>query len=133
MQGIDPETVIGEWKVVYMGGIPGFYGIWGKTKLSLTTDGFSLTSDRSGRHFFPYNIVISWNIIKERSSYATANPNAIFKPRHIRIEYLFSDGSPQVLLLEMIQSIFLPTNAKHCQKMIQIMNTYRIFDKFHSV
>ena len=122
--------LIGQWKVIYMGGIPGFPGILGKTRLCLYKEGFSLSSDKLGKHVFPYNRLISWDVIKERSSYASANSNAFFKPRHIRIEYIDQNRQKNIILLEMVQSIFLPTNAKICQEMLLLMKNHGIFNKF---
>lgn len=124
--------LIGQWKVVYMGEIPGFPGILGKAQLSLFENYFTISSKKLGNHFINYSDVISWIIIKERSSYASANSNAFFKPRHIRIQYIDKNKRTNTILLEMVQSIWLPKNAKICKYMLSIMQAHRIFDKFSS-
>lgn len=126
------NAAIGQWKVIYMGGIPGYYGYLGKTWLTLFRDGFQLMSDKLGTHSFSYSDVISWEIVKERSSYATANANAFFKPRHIRIEYVDANRQRNTLLLEMIQSILLPQNARYCRDMMLLMQQWKIFEQFRS-
>ena len=45
------DTLIGQWKVIYMGGIPGYYGIKGKSYLSLFHEGFYITSDQDALFF----------------------------------------------------------------------------------
>ncbi len=122
--------LIGRWRVIYMGEIPGYPGILGKTQLSLFDNGFSLSSEKLGNHFFYYSDVISWVVLKERSAYAAANPNAFFKPRHIRIQYLDNYGATHTILLEMCESIFLPKNAEICRSMVALMNQHGIFGKF---
>ena len=128
---VSNSALIGQYKVIYMGGIPGYYGILGKALLSLSLEGFYISSANLGQHYIPYTKVKNWNIIKERSAYASANSNATFGPRHIRIEYTDNSGATNVILLEMIQSIFLPLSAKYCRDMIDLMRAYGIFEKFN--
>ena len=125
------DTLIGQWKVIYMGGIPGYYGIKGRSYISLLHEGFYITSDQIGVHYFSYGQVLNWNIVKERSAFATASSNASFGPRHIRIEYIDAQGEKNVILLEMVQSVFLPKSAKHCQIMMATMAQHGIFEKFY--
>ena len=96
------DTLIGQWKVIYMGGIPGYYGIKGRSYISLLHEGFYITSNQIGMHYFSYGQVLNWNIVKERSAFATASSNASFGPRHIRIEYIDAQGAKNVILLEMV-------------------------------
>ena len=123
---------IGQWNVIYMGEIPGYPGIWGKSKLSLFENGFSISSSKLENHFFSYSCVTNWVILKERSAYASANSNAFFDPRHIRIQYFDEYYNEHVILLEMVQSIFLPKNAKICREILSILNRHNIFTKFAS-
>ena len=118
------------YRVIYMGGIPAFPGILGRTTLSLYEHGFSLTSEKLKNQYFSYADVVSWLVIRERSSYAAANPSATFGPRHIRIEYVDEREQTQAILLEMFSSVFLPKQARDCQKLIALMKQHKIFDKF---
>ena len=34
------DTLIGQWKVIYMGGIPGYYGIKGRSYISLLHENY---------------------------------------------------------------------------------------------
>lgn len=124
--------LLATYRVIYMGGIPGFPGILGRSQLSLYENGFSLSSEKLGCHFFHYSNVINFKTIRERSSYATASSAASFGQRHIHIQYVDENEETHAILLEMFSSVFLPKQAADCKAMLDLMGRNHIFKQFRS-